>query len=161
MFALEGTGGAKTVLPDATPRNVTIKDWFVPSGLNFEDAAGVATTDAGDDLPTGIRVAIGGVYYVYSEFYFNGGGTACRYALRYGTGDDERQFCWVDSASTVASVATPEPPKYRKCSLGFVARLEKGAELKLVYLHQNSCRTDLNSLRKAQKRAKMGIIRVD
>ena len=161
MFALIGTGGAKTVLPTSTPTNVTIADWAVPAWLKGEDAAGEATTDGGDDKrPTGIRVAIGGVYFVYSEFYFNGGGTACRYELRYGTGEDERQYCWVDSASTVASVGTPEPPKYRKCSLGFAVRLEKGAELKLVYLHQNSCRTDLSSLRKAQKRARMGIVRI-
>ena len=113
-----------------------------------------------------IVIRTSGVFYVYSTFAFHGihaAGTSCSYELKWGKGDADRQTCFFDMGPTTSEMTTTRSPinNLRKCSLGFLVKLESGAELELVYKHKGSCRTEQASFLKALPQSEIGLFKVD
>jgi len=143
--------------------DIAVIDWT--PDLRAVGANANANADANPTLTSEGKIAVqtGGLYYLYSTFFYRAGGIRCTYSLRWGDRPIDRRECEVLMDIRVDDLDYRLP---RKCSLGFLVRLERGAEIGLwlssTGLHLSKyCRMDEWNFRDSLARSKIGLFKVD
>jgi len=150
--------------------DIAVIDWEPDPRVVGADAN--ANAEANPILTSEGKIAVQteGLYYLYSTFFYLAGGIQCTYSLEWGDAPTDRLNTGrreynIIKCSVLMDIGVDilQARKWRKCSLGFLVRLVRGAEIGLYHKQDSttSCLTEETSFKEALARSYFGLFKVD